>query len=61
MEKKKIGRPTDNPRTKQLTLRLSENELNRLNRCSESMGEPRINVVVKGIELVEQELKSKKK
>lgn len=55
-EKKKMGRPTTNPRNKQITLRLSDDELNTLNECSEKLSINRVEVVVKGIQLVKEEI-----
>ena len=53
---KKMGRPTDNPRTEQIGVRLSKKELAMLNECAERLGTARANVIVKGIEKVRQEL-----
>nr|DAS58777.1 MAG TPA: hypothetical protein [Caudoviricetes sp.] len=51
-----MGRPTTNPRTGQLHVRLSEKELVLLNECAERMGTTRANVVARGIEKVYREL-----
>lgn len=56
IEKKKMGRPTTNPRTGQIHVRLSEKELALLNECAERMGTTRANVVARGIEKVYREL-----
>lgn len=56
IEKKKMGRPTTNPRTGQINVRLSERELALLNECAERMGTTRANVIVRGIETVHREL-----
>lgn len=53
---KKMGRPTDNPRTEQIGVRLSKKELAMLNECAERLGTARANVIVMGIEKVRQEL-----
>ena len=56
IEKKKTGRPTTNPRTGQINVRLSERELALLNECAERMGTTRANVIARGIETVHREL-----
>ena len=56
IEKKKMGRPTTNPRTGQINVRLSDKELALLNECAERMGTTRANVVARGIEKVYREL-----
>lgn len=56
IEKKKMGRPTTNPRTGQINVRLSERELALLNECAERMGTTRANVIARGIETVHREL-----
>ncbi|WP_298589702.1 hypothetical protein [uncultured Selenomonas sp.] len=56
IEKKKMGRPTTNPRTGQINVRLSERELALLNECAERMGTTRTDVIARGIETVHREL-----
>lgn len=56
-EKKKIGRPTDNPRTEKIGIRLSKKELNMINECSELLDTTRANVIVAGVEKLYDELK----
>lgn len=56
IEKKKMGRPTTNPRTGQINVRLSERELALLNECAERMGTTRTDVIARGIEKVHREL-----
>ena len=60
IEKKKMGRPTTNPRTGQINVRLSEKELALLNECAERMGTTRANVIAHGIETVYRELEEAK-
>ena len=55
IEKKKMGRPTTNPRTGQINVRLSERELALLNECAERMGTTRTDVIARGIETVHRE------
>ena len=56
IEKKKMGRPTTNPRTGQINVRLSDKELALLNECAERMGTTRTDVIARGIETVHREL-----
>ena len=56
IEKKKMGRPTTNPRTGQINVRLSERELALLNECAERMGTTRTDVIARGVEMVHREL-----
>ncbi len=56
---KKMGRPTDNPRNQRISLKITTDEMETLNKCSELMNEPRVNVIVKGIELVKKELENR--
>jgi hypothetical protein len=53
---KKLGRPTDNPRTEKIGVRLSEREMSMLNECAERLGTTRANVIAMGVEKVYQEL-----
>lgn len=58
--KKKMGRPTDNPKTEKIGIRISKKDLDILEECSEILGETRANVIVKGIKMVYQKLKESK-
>lgn len=58
---KKLGRPTDNPRNKRLSLRIAENEMDMLEFCSKEMNEPRVNIISLGIKKVYNELEKNKK
>lgn len=51
-----MGRPTTNPRTVRLEIRLSESESDLLNECSKKTGNTRTDVIVKGISLVHKSL-----
>lgn len=55
-EKKKMGRPTVNPRTNRIQIRIADDELNILNDCSKKLKTTRTNIIVKGIKLVKKEL-----
>lgn len=52
VKKKKMGRPTTNPKTKRLEIRLSESENNLLDECVRRTGKDRTAVIVKGIAMV---------
>ena len=56
MENKKIGRPLKNvePRTKKLTLRLSESELLMIKALSDRLGLSRTDVIILGVERLGQ-------
>lgn len=58
-ERKKMGRPTINPRNMQITLRLSEMELEMLNECSETLGIPRTDVIVNSVKKMYEDTKKK--
>lgn len=54
--KKKLGRPTTNPRINQLRIRLSDEELQILEKCCAETGMNKTEIVLKGIELVYSEI-----
>lgn len=58
---KKLGRPTDNPRNKRMSLKLTNDEMDMLEFCSKEMNEPRVNIISLGIKKVYNELKKDKK
>lgn len=58
---KKLGRPTDNPRNKRMSLKLTNDEMDMLEFCSKEMSEPRVNIISLGIKKVYNELKKNKK
>ena len=57
VEKKKIGRPTDNPRTEKVGFRMSKSEIEDIQKCAEAMKTQRVNAVVEGIRLLKEKLK----
>ena len=59
MDNKKMGRPTDNPRTQKIGFRLSPKEVEDIERCAEAMGTQRVNAVVEGIRLLKEQLNIK--
>lgn len=54
--KKKMGRPTENPKTRRLEIRLSESENKMLDECAERAEKSRTEIIVLGIELVHKEV-----
>ena len=58
--KKKTGRPkTENPRNKRLEIRLTEEELQKINNCSKILGKTRTDTILEGISKLEVELNKK--
>lgn len=60
--KKKMGRPlkTNEPKTVSLHLRITQSESERIQRCSEKFDISRTDTIMRGIELLEKEVDSKK-
>lgn len=56
VEQKKMGRPTDNPRTEKIGFRMSQEEIEDIEKCSKALNTQRVNAVVKGIKLLKKEL-----
>jgi hypothetical protein len=56
---KKMGRPTQNPRTKKIGFRMSPKEIDDIQKCADTMGTQRVNAVVEGIELLKKKLNIK--
>lgn len=57
--KKKMGRPTDNPRTEKVGFRMSLKEIEDIQKCADAMGTQRVNAVVEGINLLKEKLNIK--
>lgn len=53
---KKMGRPTDNPRTEKVGFRMSQKEIEDIQKCADIMQTPRVNAVVEGINLLKEKL-----
>ena len=53
------GRPTTNKKTKRLEVRLSPYEFERIQKCADQLQMSKTEVINKGIELVEAEIKKK--
>lgn len=58
-EQIKLGRPTDNPRNKRLSLRIAESEMEEIEYCCDKLNLPKIEVVLKGVRLLKQGIKEK--
>ncbi len=56
IDKKKMGRPTINPKTNQYRVRLSDDDLRMLEFCSQKTGLSKADVIRKGIKKVYQEI-----
>ncbi|WP_181965842.1 hypothetical protein [Anaerofustis stercorihominis] len=53
----KRGRPTDDPKTLNTRIRLSENDVSRLKYCSDITGKTKSEIIRMGIKKVYEELK----
>nr|DAJ58124.1 MAG TPA: hypothetical protein [Caudoviricetes sp.] len=51
-----MGRPTDNPRTKKIGFRMSEKEIEDIQKCADALNTQRVNAVVEGIKLLKKKL-----
>lgn len=58
--KKKMGRPTDNPRNQRLSLRIAKDEMEEINYCSKKLGIPKIEVVLMGVRLLRRSIDEQK-
>ena len=56
VEEKKMGRPTDNPRTKKIGFRMSKLEIEDIQKCADALDTQRVNAVVEGIKLLKEKL-----
>lgn len=56
VDKKKMGRPTDNPRTEKIGFRMSKEEIEDIQECANALNTQRVNVVVEGIKLLKEKL-----
>ena len=54
--KKKMGRPTDNLRDKKIGFRMSEKEIEDIEKCAKVLNTQRVNAVVEGINLLKAKL-----
>lgn len=52
-----VGRPTDDPKNLNTRIRLSENDVEKLNYCTEKLGIKKAEVIRMGINKVYEELK----
>lgn len=58
-KKKKMGRPTANPRTSRLELRMSEADVEKLEMCCKITGFSKSDIIRMGIEKFYNEIKQK--
>lgn len=57
--KKKMGRPTTNPKVHQTRIRMTNDEWEALNFCAKKTGKTKTDIVVEGIKLVKSRLESR--
>ena len=57
----RMGRPlkTEYPRTKKLTIRLSDHELERIGKCADVLSKTRTDTIMLGIDLLEKDIKNR--
>lgn len=61
MTVKKMGRPPiENPRNKTIQMRMTQDELDRIQHCADILNDTRTNTVLKGIDLLMESLKKEK-
>lgn len=53
----RTGRPTDNPRTERLEIRLTKQQAQDIEECAEALKVNRTEAIIKGIELLKAEIK----
>ncbi len=53
---KKMGRPTENPRTEKIGFRMSPQEIEDIQLCADALNTQRVNAVVEGINLLKDKL-----
>jgi len=51
-----MGRPTKNPRTEKIGFRMSQAEIEDIQKCADAMETQRVNAVVEGIRLLKEKL-----
>ncbi len=54
-----MGRPTENPKTKRLEIRISDDEKQKLEYCVKVMGRTKTDILILGLDKVYNELKEK--
>lgn len=53
----RTGRPTDNPKTERLEIRLTKQQAQDIEECAEELKVNRTEAIIKGIELLKAEIK----
>ena len=56
-QRKKMGRPTESPKTNNYRIRMTDSELQKLEYCCDKTGLSKADVIRKGIEMVYSALK----
>lgn len=57
VEKKKMGRPTTDPKTYETRVRMSESDVKKIEYCKKETGKTKADIIRMGIDKVYQELK----
>lgn len=55
----RTGRPTNNPRNINLNIRISQKESDLIQECADKLKTARVNVIIKGVEMVKADLEKK--
>lgn len=58
---KKMGRPTNSPKIHQTRIRMTDDELEKLEYCAKKLDMTKTDIINKGVENIYNELKKKKK
>lgn len=57
IEKKKLGRPTNNPKSHRVSFRLSEEDIEKINFCTEKTGKSKTDIIRNGISEIYNKIK----
>lgn len=57
IEKKKMGRPTNNPKSYRVSFRLSEEDIEKINFCTEKTGKSKTDIIRDGIKEIYDKIK----
>ncbi|EFS20585.1 hypothetical protein FSBG_00082 [Fusobacterium gonidiaformans 3-1-5R] len=58
--KKKMGRPTNNPKNIQTRIRMTEEEAKKLDFCAKTLNTSKTEIISKGVDKIYQEISNKK-
>ncbi len=57
IEKKKMGRPTNDPKSNRVSFRLSEEDIEKINFCTEKTGKSKTDIIRNGINEIYEKIK----